>query len=128
VGRYLKLARRTIGTHCADVQSPAEPDDISNQHCRYESNEKNERSLSTTSVDGAPQRQMKTVAAWAAGVTLLAAMASHPDCPQHVWQQFLVEPRVSWTTGRRRPLCSAGREVPASEVRLRSAEFRRSEG
>jgi hypothetical protein len=91
VGRYLKLARRTIGTHCADVQSPAEPDDISNQHCRYESNEKNERSLSTTSVDGAPQRQMKTVGAWAAGVARLAALASHPNYPQRAWQQLVVD-------------------------------------
>jgi hypothetical protein len=91
VGRYLELARRTIGTHRADVQSPAESDDISNQHCRYESNEKNERSLSATSVDDAPQRHMKTVAAWAAGVARLAAMASHPNYPQHAWQQLVVD-------------------------------------
>jgi hypothetical protein len=100
VGRYLELARWTIGTHSADVQSPAESDDISNRHCRYESNEKNERSLSTTSVDGAPQRQMKTVAAWAAGVARLAAMAPHPNYPQHAWQQLVVEPHFldDWAT------------------------------
>jgi hypothetical protein len=91
VGRYLQLAQWTIGTHSADVQSPAESDDISNRHCRYESNEKNERSLSTTSVNRAPQRQMKTVAAWAAGVARLAAMASHPNYPQHAWQQLVVD-------------------------------------
>jgi hypothetical protein len=80
-----------MGTYRADVQSPVESDDISNQHCRYESNEKNERSLSATSVDDAPQRHMKTVATWAAGVARLAALAPHPNYPQHAWQQLIVD-------------------------------------
>jgi hypothetical protein len=101
MGRYLELARRTIETLHATAPSPAESEDVSNRQSGYEINERNERSLSATSVDDAPRRDMKTVATWAAGVARLRTMPPPPNYPQHAWQQLVVDAGYfleSWAT------------------------------
>jgi hypothetical protein len=91
MGRYLELARRTIETLHARGQLAVASEGSSTQHSPDEINERNEESLSATSVRKAPQRPLMRVAVWAAGVTRLRAMPPPPNYPQHAWQQLLVD-------------------------------------
>ena len=91
MGRYVELARRTVETLHAHVQLPVASADVSNRQSRYEINEENERRLSVTSADNAPQQHLKTIAAWAAGVSSLRAMPPPSNYPQHAWEQLIVD-------------------------------------
>jgi hypothetical protein len=91
VGRYVGRERRTIETLHAHVQLPVALADVSNRQSRYEINEENERRLSATSAHNAPQRDLKTVAAWAAGVSRLGTMPPPRTYPVQAWQQLIVD-------------------------------------
>jgi hypothetical protein len=91
MGRYVELARRTIETLHADVQSPAAAEDSSDQHLPYEVNERNERSLFATSSENASRRPIATIAAWVTGVARLRAMVPPRNYPEHAWQQLIAD-------------------------------------
>jgi hypothetical protein len=91
MGRYVELARRTIETLHAPVQSPAASESSSSQHSPDERNERNERSLSARSARKAPQLLITPVPAWEAGVARLNAMSPPRNFPEHAWRPLIVD-------------------------------------
>lgn len=89
MGRYVELARRTIETLHARVQLPVASEGSSDQHSPYEIDERNEKSLSATSVRNAPH--IVTVPAWAAGVARLPGMPPFRSYPPRAWQQLILD-------------------------------------
>jgi hypothetical protein len=91
MGRYVELAKRTIETLHPHVQLPVASQGRSDRYFRYEINERNEKSLSATSVRNAPPRHILAVPAWAAGVARLRGLPPPPTYPQHAWQQLIID-------------------------------------
>jgi hypothetical protein len=91
MGRYVELARRTIETLHAGSELLPVSSSSSNQHCPYERNERNERSLSLTSAPKALQGNGMALEDWAVGVSRLKTMPAPHTYPAPAWQQLIVD-------------------------------------
>jgi hypothetical protein len=89
MGRYVELARRTIETLHGEALQSVASESSAMQDSPYEINERNEKSLYSTSVRNA--QQLMTVGSWKKGVARLASALPPRDYPARAWEQLIVD-------------------------------------
>jgi hypothetical protein len=91
MGRYVELARRTIETLHGEVPPSVTLESRTRQDPPDERNERNEKSLSSTSVRNAPLPHLVAVGSWEKGVARLAATLPPRDYPARAWEQLIAD-------------------------------------
>jgi hypothetical protein len=88
MGRYVELARRTIETLHGEGPLSVTSESRTKQDSP---DERNEKSLSSTSVRNAPQPHLVTVGSWEKGVVRLASTLPPRSYPANAWQQLITD-------------------------------------